>query len=181
MYCHAIWALSFITSPNALVALDIVVEGRGKAQVFLQVFGADDAGKLLPQRHLLGGDAGHLGNLLFQRTHPALVGVLIHDMLQGFVGERKFIGLEPVLGELLGNQVLMGDLEFFLGQVSAYVDHFHTVLQGRLDAANPVGGGDEQNVREVVVHVQVVVVEGTVLLRIQGFEKRAGRPGRAPT
>ena len=76
--------------------------------------------------------------------------------------------------QLLGNQVVVGYLKLLLRQVAGYVYHLHTVLEGRLDGARAVGGGYEEDVGEVVVHVQVIVVEGAVLLRVQGFQEGAG-------
>ena len=38
-----------------------------------------------------------------------------------------------------------------------------------------VGRGDEENLREVVVHVEVVILEGGVLLGIENFKQRRGR------
>ncbi len=38
-----------------------------------------------------------------------------------------------------------------------------------------VGGGDEQDLRQVVVDVEVVILEGGVLLRIEDFEQGRGR------
>ena len=58
-----------------------------------------------------------------------------------------------MLRELFGNQVVVGNLEFFLGQITGHVNHLHAVFQGGLDGANAVGRGDEQDVGQVVVHV----------------------------
>ena len=44
-----------------------------------------------------------------------------------------------------------------------------------MDAADVVGRGDEQDFRQVVVDVEVVVVESGVLLGIQGLQQGGGR------
>ena len=77
--------------------------------------------------------------------------------------------------QLLGNQIVLRDLELLFGQIAGHVDHLHAVLQGRLDGGDAVRRRDEQDVRQIIVDVQIIVVEGAVLLRIQGLEQRAGR------
>ena len=138
---------------HALVAGHVIVEGGGKAQVFPQMLRADDLGEVLPHGHFLGRDAGELRNLLLQAADAALMGVFVHNLLKGFVGDGELIGPQAMLRELLGNQVVVGDLKLLLGQIAGHVDHLHAVFQGGLDGANPVGRGDEQDVGEVVVHV----------------------------
>ena len=83
-----------------------------------------------------------------------------------------------------------GSLQLFLRQISevdadmiisdyagwnmqtGHIDHFHAVAEGRLDGRRDVGRGDEKHVREVVVNVEVVVMEGPVLLRVKRFQQR---------
>jgi hypothetical protein len=38
-----------------------------------------------------------------------------------------------------------------------------------------IGRGHKQHLRQVVVHVEIVVLEGGVLLRVQHFKQRRGR------
>ena len=73
--------------------------------------------------------------------------------------------------ELLRDQMLAGDLDLVFENVSRYVDHLHTVPQGRIDISDVVGRSDEQHLRQVVLGIEVVVVEGRVLLRIEHFEQ----------
>ena len=62
------------------------------------------------------------------------------------------------------------NLYFLLSEVSAHLDELHTVEQGGGDIAYVVGRGDEHHVREVIVHIEEVVVEGIILLGVEHFE-----------
>ena len=43
-----------------------------------------------------------------------------------------------------------------------------------MDRVEPVGRGDEQDVRKIEGQVEVVVGKGVVLLRVEDFEQRGG-------
>ena len=51
----------------------------------------------------------------------------------------------------------------------------YLAVQQRLGHVKAVGGGDEHHLAEVVVDLQIVVVEGVVLFRIQHLQQGAGR------
>ncbi len=76
--------------------------------------------------------------------------------------------------DLLGDQVALGDLDLLVLGVAGDADDLHAVHQ-RLRHAQGVGRGDEHHVREVEIHLQIVIVEGGVLLRIQHFQQRRRR------
>ena len=82
--------------------------------------------------------------------------------------------LQAVLLALAGHQVPLGDGQFLLLDVSRQVDDLHAVLQGRRHGVQQVARGDEQDLREVERHVQVVVGEGVVLLGVQHLQQGAG-------
>ena len=69
----------------------------------------------------------------------------------------------------------LGDFHFFLGDVSAHLNQFHTVQQRLRDGSQVVCRSNEHHIRQVVVHVDVVVVERIVLFRIQHFQHRRTR------
>ena len=74
-----------------------------------------------------------------------------------------------MLFQLLGNEVFLGNLNLFFLQVARYINDFHTVEQGRVDVAQIVGRGDEEYLRQVESGLQIVVVEGVILLRVKHF------------
>ena len=76
---------------------------------------------------------------------------------------------------LLGQQVALGDLQLFLAGIAGHLDDLHAVQQRPVDGVQRVGRGDEQHVRQVEGHLQVVVPEGVVLGRVQRLQHRGGR------
>src|SRR5260370_132820 len=76
--------------------------------------------------------------------------------------------------EALRDQVALGDLDLLVLGIAGQADDLHTVHQ-RLRHAQRVGRGDEQHVRQVVFDLEVVIVEGRVLLGIEHLQQRRGR------
>ena len=72
---------------------------------------------------------------------------------------------------LLGHKVLLGDGELLEFGVSGNRDHLHAILQRHRDALQVIRGGDEHDVGQIIVEVQIVVTEGVVLFGIQNFEQ----------
>ena len=72
------------------------------------------------------------------------------------------------------DQVPAGDLHLLVLGVARDADDLHAVHQGRRNVER-VRRGDEHHVREVVVHLQIVIVEGVVLLRVQHLEQSGSR------
>ncbi len=85
---------------------------------------------------------------------------------------------EAVGLQLPGQEVAEGDLQLLLLGVAGEFQDLHAVPQGRRDGVQEVGGGDEHDLGEVEVHLQVMVREGGVLLRVQDLQE--GRGGVAP-
>ena len=64
---------------------------------------------------------------------------------------------------------------FFIFGVPGQPDDFHAVLQRQRNVRQGVGGRNKQNVGQVVVQIQVMVVEGKVLLGIENLQQRRRR------
>ncbi len=85
--------------------------------------------------------------------------------------------LHAVALQGLGHQVGLGDGALLAPRVAAQVEDLQAVLQGLGDLVAHVGGGQEQHLGKVEAHVQVVVLEGEVLLGVQHLQQ--GRAGVA--
>ena len=72
---------------------------------------------------------------------------------------------------LLGDKVLLGNLNLILEDISRDIYQLHTVTQGRVDSRNIVCRSDKEHLRQVVLHVEVVVVEGGFLLRVEHLKQ----------
>ena len=76
---------------------------------------------------------------------------------------------------LLGQQMLLGDLELLLIGIAGKLNDLHPVQQRPGDSIGGVGGGDEEYLREIEGHLQEVVPERTVLLPVQHLQQSGGR------
>ena len=119
--------------------------------------------------------AHHRCNLLGQGTHTTLTGVLLDDEVEGTRGKVEVFELQAVLLGFLGYKVLLSDLELLFGDIARDLDELHTVTQSLRDGGDIVRRSDEEDLREVVVDVEVVIVEGSVLLGVEDFEQGRGR------
>src|SRR5690625_5002797 len=72
-------------------------------------------------------------DLTFQRPDARLARMLRNDFFESLAGDLNLIFLKAVFINLLGDQVLPGDLYFFLQGITADVDDLHAVAQRRRD------------------------------------------------
>ena len=86
-----------------------------------------------------------------------------------------FSSRRPLASRCFLHQVALRDVELLGLGVARDADDFHPVLQRARDAIERVGGGDEHHLGQIVVAVEVMIVEGAVLLGIEHFEQRRGR------
>ena len=117
--------------------------------------------------------AQRLVHLLFKLSHTALACVLFDNLLYGSLVERRlvFLGSQSAVVNLARNEVAFGYLYLLFGDVSAHFNQLHTVEQRLRYAAEVVGCSYEEHLREVVVNVEIVVVEGVVLFGVEHFEQ----------
>ena len=82
---------------------------------------------------------------------------------------------QAVVLDLLVDQVIGGDLQLLFLGVAGDLEHFHAVAQRRRNRIEHVGRGDEQHLRQIERHVEIVIAERVVLLRIEHLEQRRRR------
>ncbi|HNR52599.1 MAG TPA: hypothetical protein PKI80_13540, partial [Deltaproteobacteria bacterium] len=56
--------------------------------------------------------------------------------------------------------------------VPFYLHDFHPVFQSRRNGVGDVGGGDEEHLRQIIGHIQIVVREMGVLLRVKHLKQK---------
>ena len=76
--------------------------------------------------------------------------------------------------QLLGEEVLFGDLHLLLVGVAGQLDDLHPIQQGAGDGVGGVGGGDEHDLGQVEGDLQKVVPEGGILLPVQHLQQGGG-------
>ena len=162
---------------DAVVVLVLLTGEKFGTEQFLDVLGLERFGRFLLffSRLAQGYLAQHLVDFLVQFAHAAFTGVVLDNFLNGSLRELHVRALHADVFQLFRHEVALGNLQFFLGQVAAHLDEFHAVEQRGRNRTDVVGRGDEHDVRHVVVHIDVVVVESLVLLRVEHFEQGRGR------
>ena len=85
---------------------------------------------------------------------------------------------DAVLLDLPRDQVLERDVYLFFFGVALQLDDLHAVAQRLGNRIEQVRRGDEQHLRQIERHVEVVVAEAEVLLRIERFQQRRRRDRR---
>ena len=104
-------------------------------------------------------------------AHTALACILLYNLLNGWLVEGQLLVVQTRILLLLGNQVALGNLVLLFRDIAAHLNHLHTVQQRTGNRSQIIGCCYEHYLRQVVVHVQIVVVEGTVLLWVKHFEQ----------
>ena len=79
-----------------------------------------------------------------------------------------------MLAHLPGQQISARNVELLLLGVATQLDDLHSVEQSRVNRPELVGRGDEQNLRQVHRHFEVVVPERVVLRRVE-YSRGGGR------
>ena len=79
--------------------------------------------------------------------------------------------LEAVIFTLLRNDVTLGDLQLLRFGVARDLDDLHTITERVRNRVQLVCRCNEEHLREIKLHLQIVVLEGCVLLGIEHFEK----------
>ena len=86
----------------------------------------------LALRHLDGDRPDDVRHLALQVTDAGLARVLLDDRRERLVVDSLICCVvEAVLGDLLGHQVALGDLQLLLAGVAGDLEHLHAVEQRR--------------------------------------------------
>ena len=126
-------------------AFDHVGEVFGRAEEIFQVLaGNDDAGGAALDEAAGGASAGD-GNGAFEVADAGFTGVLADHAGEGIFLDDELVAFEAVLGELAWDEVLGGDVDFFLLGVAGEVDDLHAVAERGRDRFELVRGGDEHD------------------------------------
>ena len=149
----------------------------GRTEIFLDLGLVDQHGlhRLVGARReqdFLHRLADEIGNLALEITDTRFPRVAAHQKLQRIRRDRPFLVVETMLLERVGNEMLAGDLGLLVLGVAGDTDDLHAIHE-RTGDVQRVRRGHEHDVREVVVHLEVMVVERGVLLGIEHFQKCA--------
>ncbi len=111
----------------------------------------------------------------FELSDTGLSGIAVDQFMEGLRGKAQPDVGQPVLANLAWHQVALGDLDLLILGIAGQADDFHSIEKSGLNGVGDVGGGDEENPREIDIDPEVVVAKGVVLLRIEDLEQRRRR------
>ncbi len=150
---------------------------RGPPEPLAHVVGVDGQGcRTGAVRGDPGGDlAQQPAQLALERANPRLTGVVPHDDPKGIVGDVDLVGAQGRPLQLATDQMVAGDRHLLVLGVAVETDDLHPVEQRPGDGVDHVGGGDEQDLGQVQLDLEIVVAEGVVLRRVEHLEQGRGR------
>src|SRR6266481_3374614 len=102
-----------------------------------------------------------IGDFALKITNPRLARVIPDHIAYCVVADAPLVLANAVRRHLLRDQMAARDLHLLVLGVAGNADDLHAVEQGLWDP-QCVRRGDEHHVREVVIHLEVVIVEGPV-------------------
>ena len=160
---------------RSLIALLHIVRIGRKTEIFAKMLFLYDSRIFLFESNFLGCYTSHFGNLLFKTSDTGLVSIFIDDLRDGSLVELELSFLQAVLLYLLRNQIVLCYLILLFRQITAHIDHLHTVLESRLDGIDAVRCRNEKYIRQIIVNIKIIIVESRILLRIKSFKERRRR------
>ena len=157
-----------------LGAVGHVVDDLGPSEPLREVVGVERRQRLA-SGDSRGGLARQAAELALERADAGLPRVAADDTEDGGVVDGQFAVGEAGALALARQQVAVGDEHLLVVGVAVEADDVHAVEQRSRHGVEHVGGGDEHDLREVEVELEVVVAERVVLRRVEHLQQRGGR------
>ena len=107
-------------------------------------------------------------------THTRLSCIALSNEIQGGLVKLHLSLFQAVFRKGLGNQVLLGNLHFFLINVSRQGNDFRSVQKWLWNGVQGIGSENKENVRHVKGQVQIIISERNILLWIQHLQQGTG-------
>ena len=114
-------------------------------------------------------------NVAFQAAHARFPRVVPDDVAHRLFRKFDLLGRDPVLVNLPRNQVLERDVNLLFLGVALQFDDLHAIAQRLRNRIEHVRRRNEQHLRQIERHIEIVIAERRVLLRIECFEQRRSR------
>ena len=119
--------------------------------------------------------------LTFQTTNACFTRPTADERMERGVGDFELVLAQTGLLPLAREQVVLRDRDLLVLGVAVELDDLHAVEQRRRDRLQHIRRGEEQDVRQVEVELQVVVTEGVVLRGVQDLQQRGRRIAAPPS
>jgi len=89
--------------------------------------------------------------------------------------ERNLLRSQTMLLYLFRNQMLLGNMEFFIFRVTADFDHFHTIKQRTRNRLQRICRRNKKHFRQIKRNFQIMISELMILFVVQHFQKSRKR------
>ena len=109
-----------------------------------------------------------------QASYAGFLGIAADDFLQRLFADGQLVFFQPVGFHLLGNQMLPGNMIFFILRITGNLDDLHTVQQRPGNRLHIVCRGDKQDFRQIQGNLNIMIRKFIILLRIQHLQQRRG-------
>src|SRR5579862_4684363 len=114
-------------------------------------------------------------NRPLQAAHTSLPRVVTNHIAQRRFGKFDLIGGNSVLFNLPGNEISIRNMQLLFLAVALQFDDLHTIAQRLGNWIEHVRGRNEQHLRQIKGHIEVVIAERRILLGIERFEQCRSR------
>ena len=104
--------------------------------------------------------------LAFKISDARFARKTLYKRFNAAFGEFYVKIFKPVFFNFRGNEIALGNLDFFFLGIAAYLYNLHTVEKRRGNGIERVRRGNEQHFRQVVRNFQISVAESGVLLGV---------------
>jgi hypothetical protein len=121
--------------------------------------------------HLARHLPADVANFPLQIPDAGLSRVVLNQPLQSVVGKLDLVVRQSGLLHLFADQETLGDLQLLIFGVAGKPDDLHPVLQGGWNRVQNVSRRDEEDLTQIILHIQIVVNKHKILLGIQHFEQ----------
>ena len=131
-----------------------------------------------PAHDLYGTFTADRSYLAFQVADSRLFGIILNNFSNGFLGKADLILQETICLDLPRHQKLLGNMDLLELGITVQLNDLHPVPQRCRDRLQVIGRGNEYDLTQIKIQIEVMVPEGAVLCRIEDFQERTA--GIAP-
>ena len=98
--------------------------------------------------------AHDVGDLALEISHPGFTRVVRDYLADRRIGDLDVFLGDPMLVHLPGNEIFLGDAEFFFFRVPGNLDDFHPIPQGGENRIHQIRRRDEHDFRQIERHAR---------------------------
>ena len=113
----------------------------------------------------------HVSDFALKVTDAGFTGVIVNNFIDYRLRKCHISRFQTVFLQLFRDEMAFSNLVFLLAQIAVQIYDFHSVAQGRMYGLKVIRRGDKHHLREVVIQLDEVIVEGVILFWVKDFEQ----------